>query len=149
MQRNSQFIGRQLTKWFWLVPCLYHEMPSMFFVFSTFLFVELGEAEKNRLFLVAYKRLYTPLCSSVRWSVGRSVGWSVRHTLLFFMILFLWPHCSCPNGLVTSNMAPAHPNATSVAVYPAVLNSWIALFITSVYLAFITNTKFRDVMLGA
>ena len=54
---------------------------------------------------------------SVGWSVGRSVG----HTLLFFMILFLWPHCSCPNGLVTSNMAPAHPHATSVAVYPALL----------------------------
>ena len=35
------------------------------------------------------------------------------------MILFLWPHCSCPNGLVTSNMTPAHPHATSVAVYPA------------------------------
>ena len=29
--------------------------------------------------------------------------------LLLFMILFLWPHCSCPNDLVTSNMAPAHP----------------------------------------
>ena len=35
------------------------------------------------------------------------------------MILFLWPHCSCRNGLVTSNMAPAHPHATSVAVYQA------------------------------
>ena len=54
-------------------------------------------------------------------SVGRSVSRLVRHTLLFFMVLFLWPHCSCPNGLLTSNMAPAHPHATSVAVYPALL----------------------------
>ena len=50
-------------------------------------------------------------------SVGRSVGRSV--TLYFFMIFIFGPHCSCPNGLVTSNMAPAHPHATSVAVYPA------------------------------
>ena len=45
-------------------------------------------------------------------SVGRS-------HFTFFMILFFGPHCSCPNSLVTSNMAPAHPHATSVAVYPA------------------------------
>ena len=53
-------------------------------------------------------------------SVSRSVGRLVGDTLLFFMILL--PHGSCPNGLVTSNMAPAHPHATSVAVYPAWLN---------------------------
>ena len=35
------------------------------------------------------------------------------------MNFIFWPHCSCPNGLVTSNMAPAHPHATGVAVYPA------------------------------
>ena len=52
-------------------------------------------------------------------SVGRSVGRSVGHILLFFMILFIWPHCTCPNGLVTSNMAPAHLHATSTAMYPA------------------------------
>ena len=47
------------------------------------------------------------------------------------MILFLWPHCSCPNGLVTSNMAPAHPHATSVAVYPALfLSQFMRLFLT-------------------
>ena len=52
--------------------------------------------------------------------VGPSVGPSVRHTLLFFVVFFgLWPHCSCPNDKVTSNMAPAHPHATGVAVYPA------------------------------
>ena len=54
-------------------------------------------------FLVACTRLYNLLCPSVGRLVGRSVG----HTLLFFMISFLWPHCSCLNGLVTSNMAPA------------------------------------------
>ena len=51
-----------------------------------------------------------------------SVRPSVGHTLLFFMILFLWPHCTCPHGLMTSDMAPAHPHATSVAVYPALLS---------------------------
>ena len=61
-------------------------------------------------FLVACTRLYNPLCPLVGWSVG--------HALRFFMILFLGPHCSCPRCLVSSNMAPAHPHATSVAVYP-------------------------------
>ena len=49
--------------------------------------------------------------------VGRSFGRSV--TFYFFTILFLWPHCSYPKGLATSNMAPAHSHATSVVVYPA------------------------------
>ena len=53
--------------------------------------------------------------------VGRSVGPSVRHTLLFFC--GLWPHCSCPNDQVTSKTAPAHPHATGVAVYPALFFS--------------------------
>ena len=57
--------------------------------------------------------LYNLLCPPVGWLV----------TLYFFMILFLWPHCSCPNGLMTSNMAPAHPHATSVAVYPSPIPS--------------------------
>ena len=35
------------------------------------------------------------------------------------MIFIFGHHCSCPNGLVTSNIAPAHPHATSVTVYPA------------------------------
>ena len=63
----------------------------------------------------------------VHWSVGRSVGRTVSRLVgwshfTFFMILFLWPHSSCPCGLVTSNMAPAHPHATSVAVYPALFS---------------------------
>ena len=36
---------------------------------------------------------------------------------VWFMIFIIGPHCSCPNGLVTSNMAPAHPHATSARVY--------------------------------
>ena len=51
-----------------------------------------------------------------RSSVGRSVG---RSHFTFYMFLFFLPHWSCPNGLVTSNTAPAPPHATSVAVYPA------------------------------
>ena len=46
---------------------------------------------------------------------------SVHHTLLFLDFRSLWPHCSCPSDQVTSNMAPAHPHATGVAVYPALL----------------------------
>ena len=62
-------------------------------------------------FLVAcYATLHPAL------SVGLSVG---RSHFTFFMIFILWPYCSCPIGLVTSNMAPAHPHATWVAVYPA------------------------------
>ena len=68
---------------------------------------------KNIIFLVACTRLNNLLCLSVGWLVG----WSV--TLYFFFILFLWPHCSCPNDLVASNIVPAHPHATLVAVYPA------------------------------
>ena len=66
---------------------------------------------------ISFSRVHVTLhpALSVHWSVGWLVGRSV--TLLFFMIFFLWPHCSCPNGLVTSNMAPAHPHATSVLFF--------------------------------
>ena len=37
--------------------------------------------------------------------VGPSVGPLVRHTLLFLGFCGLWPHCTCPNDLVTSNTA--------------------------------------------
>ena len=71
-------------------------------------------------FLVAcYATLHPAL--SVRPSVGPSVGPSVRHTLLFLGFWDFWLHCSCPNDLVTSIMAPAHPHPTGVAVYPALL----------------------------
>ena len=35
------------------------------------------------------------------------------------MIFILSFYCSCPNGLVTFIMAPSHPLATGVAMYPA------------------------------
>ena len=60
----------------------------------------------------------------VHRSVGRLVGQSRSS---FFMTLFFLLHCSCPNGLVTSNIAPAHPHATSVAVYPALLHKSLGL----------------------
>ena len=57
-------------------------------------------------FVVARTRLHPAL----------SIGWS---HFTSSMIFIFGPHCSCPNGLVTSNMAPAHLHATSTAVYPA------------------------------
>ena len=60
---------------------------------------------------IFFNRMHATLQPAL--SVGRLV------TLYFFAILFLCPYCSCPNGLVTSNMAPAHPHVTLVAVYPA------------------------------
>ena len=63
-------------------------------------------------------QLYTPLCLSVSPSIGRS-------HFTFFMNFIFGSHCSCPNGLVTSNMAPAHPHATSVAVHPALFSIMI------------------------
>ena len=56
---------------------------------------------------------------SVRPSVSPSVGPSVRETLLFWRLWGFWLNRSCPNAPLTLNMAPAHPHATGVAVYPA------------------------------
>ena len=64
-----------------------------------------------------------------------SVGLSVCHTLLFLWFFFLGPHCSCPNDLVTSILAPAHPHATGVAVYPALF------FIKPYYCVSTTNVS--------
>ena len=71
-------------------------------------------------FLVAcYATLHPAL------SVVRLVGWS---HFTFFNVFFLWPYCSCPTALVSSNMAPAHPHATGVAVYPALFIALLKLF---------------------
>ena len=67
--------------------------------------------------VACYATLHPAL--SVRLSVRPYVGPSVRHTLLFRRLWFFWLYCSCPNAQLTSNMAPAHPHATGVAVYPA------------------------------
>ena len=67
------------------------------------------------IFLVAcYATLHPAL------SVRRLVHPSHFTFSLFFFCVF-WPHCSCPNDQVTYNTAPAHPHATGVAVYPALL----------------------------
>ena len=73
------------------------------------------------MFLVAcYATLHPAL--SVHPSVRPSVRPSV--TLYFFGgFCGFWPYCSCPNDLVTSIMAPAHPHATGVAVYPALFST--------------------------
>ena len=75
----------------------------------------------DKIFLVAcYATLHPALsvCPLFRPSVHSSVGPSVT---LFWGFCVLWPDCSYPNDKVTSNMAPAHPQATGVAVYPALL----------------------------
>ena len=114
---------------------------SIFINLSIYLFVSLSHtlclclslSHSNQAFLVACTRLYTPLCPSV----SRSVGWSV--TFYFFMIFVLWPYCSCPNGLMTSNIAPAHPHTTGITVYPALFFDLLLFFF---FLPFATHTAF-------
>ena len=54
--------------------------------------------------------------------VGRSVGRLVPF-LLFRRFWAFWAHGSCPDDPVTfSSTAPAHPHATTVAVYPALFH---------------------------
>ena len=64
-----------------------------------------------------------PPRASPALSIGWLVGWSVSHTLLFYNDFIFWSHCSYPNGLVTSNMAHAHPHVTLVALYLALFSS--------------------------
>ena len=78
-----------------------------------------GEKERKQVRASKSNTEYLPWFL-VALSVGPSVGWSVTLSF-FFWFYFLWPHCSGLNGLVTSNMASAHPHATSVAVYPVLL----------------------------
>ena len=70
-------------------------------------------------------------------SVGRLVCWSVTFLIRGFPLLptrprlrgsvyglvIPWPYYSCLNALVTFNMAPDHPHATEVAVYPPCLDA--------------------------
>ena len=69
-------------------------------------------------FLVACTHLYKSLCPLVCWLVGRS------HFTFFYDFISL-THCTWPNGLVTSTMAPAHTHATSEAMYPALFFSFL------------------------
>ena len=91
------------------------------------------------------------ICSSVGPSVGPSIGPSVspsvRHTLLFLGFCGFWPHCSCPNDGVTSIMAPAHPHATGVAVYPALFKFIFPYFFRS-FLGKIIHCVFKIILSG-
>ena len=60
-------------------------------------------------------------------SVGPLVRLSVRLSIrlshfTFSAFLGFWACCSCPNDPLILDMAPTHPHATGVAVYPALLN---------------------------
>ena len=75
-------------------------------------------------FLVARYATLLPTLSvhpSVHWSVRPLVRPSDHLSHFTFLVFFcgFLPHRSCPNDGVTSIMAPAHPHATGVAVYPA------------------------------
>ena len=64
--------------------------------------------------MVITRDLDTFLCLFVRLFVGSSL------TSYFFLCFCgLWPHCSYPEALVTSNLAPAYPQVTGVSMYPA------------------------------
>ena len=55
--------------------------------------------------------------------VGPSVGWLVGPLLLFWRFWAFWAYCSCPDALLSfSSTAPAHLNATRIAVYPALFD---------------------------
>ena len=71
----------------------------------TFLSCEKKNDWSSRIFSCVI-RDYTPLCC---------------HTFLFLGFCGLWSHSSCPSDQVTSNTAPAHPYATGLAVYPALI----------------------------
>merc|ERR1719309_662263 len=70
------------------------------------------------------------LRDSTPFFVGPSVGPSVRPSHFTFLgVRGLWPRCSCPSDQVASNIAPAHPHATGVAVYPALLSSQLVILV--------------------
>ena len=95
------------------------------------------------LFLVACYATLQPALSvrrSVRPSVRPSVRRSVRHTLLFLGFCGFWPHCSCPNDGVTSIMAPAHPHATGIVVYPAFYRSCVPSVCQSIANTFLVSS---------
>ena len=93
--------------WVAMYPALFH-------------FIEQGLARIcGRIFLRIIWIFSRVLRSSTPCFVGPSIGLSV--TLLFLFFCGFWPHYSSQNDLVTSITAPAHPHATGVAMYPALL----------------------------
>ena len=71
--------------------------------------------------LVTCRRLYDPLCVSVHWSVGRSVG---QFPLVFLALTggFCITTLTQMIGLAFYVTATAQPHATSVAVYTALFS---------------------------
>ena len=63
-------------------------------------FCRYWKSQSRMIFWFAFSRLDATLqpALSVGWLVCRSLG---RSHFTFFMILFFWPHCYCPNGLPT------------------------------------------------
>ena len=83
-----------------------------------------GQLERWVLLVACYATLHPAMsvCWLVCRLVGRLVNWSVPF-LLFWRFWAFWAYSSCLYALVTSSTAPAHLQATRVAVYPALLNS--------------------------
>ena len=100
-------------------------------------------------FLVAcYATLHPALsvCPSVLWSVRRSVRLT-RFIFLLFFFCSIWHHCSCPNDEVTSITAPAHPHATGLAVYPALLIIKVDVLCIEMSKILLRTTKHSTVLL--
>ena len=77
---------------------------------------------------VLFSRVHVSLqpAMPVRWMVG----WLIMLCLFGDYWWFL-PHCSCQNTLLVFNItAPAHPHATWIAVYPALLILWNAAYLS-------------------
>ena len=100
-------------------------VPSFPIPYSIFTFLWLRDANFLKNYIMKqYVRVFSRVLRDttprfVCPSVGRSVGWLVGRSvpiLLFLCFCSLWPHCSCPNPLMTSNVASAHTHATGAAL---------------------------------
>ena len=70
----------------------------------------------------------------------------------FLGSLCFWPYSSCSNDQVIRNMAPAHPHATGVTVYPVLFvkmpDELICLWLISSFISWVTGKwKVFDVFL--
>ena len=104
VQNLSKFLFFRVLEYIWNKTCLCCIIQCV-----TMKKLMNGWTDLNSFLVACYVTLHPTL--SVRPSVRPSVG----HTLLFWGF-------SCPNNLVTSTTALAHPYATGVAVYPALLH---------------------------
>ena len=72
-----------------------------------------------------FKRVHSTVHSAL--SVHPSVGRSVCQLVIFHFFCVLWPHCPCPNGLVTSITAPAHPPSSTLCQWQRQLLSILTI----------------------